>query len=81
MMYFLVAETIFQTELANREENLGAFPDTFYTSTNTLLYSNRQKESCFSLGRKGKGRLREKAGTVRRFKNQGTGQSCPLNAS
>lgn len=29
MMYFLVAETVFQTELANREENLGAFPDTF----------------------------------------------------
>lgn len=79
MMYFLVAETVFQTELANREENLGAFPDTFYTSTNTLSYSNRQRESCFSPGRKRKGRLRKKARTVRRFKNQGTGQSCPLN--
>lgn len=77
-MYFLVAETVFQTELANREENLGAFPNTFYTSTNTLSYSNRQKESCFSPRRKGKGRLREKAGTVRRFKNQGTGQKLPL---
>ena len=32
MMYFFVAETVFQTELANREENLGALPDTFYTS-------------------------------------------------
>lgn len=67
MIYFLVAETIFQTELAIIEENLGAFPDTFYTSTHTLLYLIDRKKAALALEEKAR-EDREKAGTVRRFK-------------